>query len=299
MRVSELPIGRFPPLAVLPSNSSMLRVLVAMGRNRIRHIPLVNEEGRLDGMVSARGVVDFLGGKKYGEIVLSRFNGDVYRALEEVSVDAVRYNPPFVYRDADVREVIELMIDRGLGALAVVDDSLNVVGIVSERHVICLLADVSTHVKVKEIMTTEVIAASPMDTLQHCLKVMSDRHIRRLPLVSAGELRGIVTIKDVLSFLAREENILKLKSDKETVYSTPLFYLSSKPVITIEEEADVGVAVNYMKKHNIGALIVTRKGKITGVLTERDILTRLPRVKGVEIFLDEATKTMFGCRVSF
>ena len=274
-------------------------VLLAMGRNKVRHVPLVDEDGKLSGMVSARGVVDFLGGKRYDEIVVSRFGGDVYRALGDVSVDIISYDPPFVFNDSDVREVIELMVERGLGALAVVDKAHRVVGIVSERHVISLLADVDTHVKVKEIMTPEVVTASPMDTLQHCMRVMSERRIRRLPLVSSGELKGIVTVKDVLAYLSKEESLSKLKSDRDAVYSTPLVYLASKPVITVEAEADVGEAVNHMKKHGIGALVITRGGKITGVLTERDVLTRLPRVKGVEIFLDEAEKRIIGSRVSF
>jgi len=277
----------------------MISVLLAMGRHRVRHVPLIDEEGRLSGMVSARGVVDFLGGKRYDDIVLARFGGDVFRALESVSVDVVSYDPPFVYNDSDIREIIELMIEHGLGALAVVDRAQKVVGIVSERHVISLLADINTHVKVKEVMSPEVVVAPPMGTLQYCMRVMSERRIRRVPLVSSEELKGIVTIKDVLSYMSREETLSKLRSNKDAVYSTPLIYLASKPVLTIEEEADVGEAVSRMKRHGVGALVVTRGGKVSGILTERDVLTRLPRVKGVEIFLDETEKKIIGSRISF
>ncbi|MHB9302850.1 CBS domain-containing protein [Thermofilum pendens] len=300
MRVSELPVGRFPPLAVVPSSSRVLDVLVAMGRNRVRHVPLVDERGVLKGMVSARDLVDFLGGRRFRDVVEARFNGDVYKALEQTGVEFLKYDPPYVYTRSDLREVIELMVERGIGALAVVDEDLRVVGIVSERHVISLLANVETHVKVKEIMTSEVVYLSPMDSLFEGMRVMSERRIRRLPLVSGEELRGIVTIKDVLSYVSREDVLARLKEgSRSAVYDTPLVYISSKPVLAVEDDVDVGLAVSLMKKHGIGALVVTHDGKPRGIVTERDVLTRLPRVKGVEIFLDEATKTIFGGRVTF
>lgn len=271
-----------------------------MAAKRVRHCPLVDESGRLVGMVSARDLVDFLGGKRFREIVLERYGRDVFRALADTAAISLSYKPPFVYADSELREVVEEMLSKGVGALAVVDEENRLLGIVSERHVVSLFASIETHVKVKEVMTRDLVVLSPSDSLAECMRLMSEHRVRRVPLVSGGALKGIVTVKDVIGFLASESTLEALRAGRvDAVYSTPVAYFASKPVVTVSPEEDVGSAIQRMKEHGIGAVVVADGEKPLGILTERDLMSRLPRVKGVETFVDELRQVIYASRVSF
>ncbi len=300
MKVLELGVGRYPPALYLDRTARVLDVLLGMALRRVRHCPLVDDAGRLVGMVSARDIVDFLGGKRFNDIVVKGYGGDVYRALKEVDALALSYKPPFVYVDSDLREVVETMFYRGVGALAVVDRENKLVGLISERHMMLLFADAETHVKVKEIMTRDFVSLAPSDTVRRGLQLMSERRIRRIPLVAGGALQGIVTVKDIIGFLASEDSLKMMQAGHvEAVYETPLAYIASKPVVTVDPEDDVGKAIRRMKDRGIGAVMVSSGGKPVGILTERDVMTRLPQVKGVETFIDELRQKIYASRVSF
>lgn len=300
MKVFESRIGRYPPALYLYSEASLMDVFLGMASKRVRHCPLVDADGKLVGMISARDVVDFLGGRRFQEVVKGRFGGDVLSALRLTRALELSYKPPFVYLASDLREVIEIMLERGVGAIAVVDENKYLRGLISERHLVSLFANIETHVKVKEVMTGNFVGLTPSDTLERGMQVMSEYRVRRIPLVSGGVLYGIVTVKDILAFLSSEDSLKSLeKGAVEAVYQVPLSYIASRPVITVDPEEDVGRAISIMKAHNIGALMVTVNEKPVGIITERDIMSRLPRVKGVETFIDEIRQEIYASRVSF
>ncbi|QOJ78235.1 CBS domain-containing protein [Infirmifilum lucidum] len=300
MKVLELGVGRYPPALYLGIRARVLDVLLGMASRRVRHCPLVDDAGRLVSMVSARDLMDFLGGRRFNDIVVKGYGGDVYRALKEVDASALSYKPPFVYVDSDLREVVETMFYRGVGALAVVDRENKLVGLISERHMMLLFADAETHVKVKEIMTRNLVSLAPSDTVRRGLQLMSERRVRRIPLVAGGALHGIVTVKDIIGFLASEDSLKMMQAGHvEAVYETPLAYIASRPVVTVDPEDDVGRAIRHMKDRGIGAVMVSSGGKPVGILTERDVMTRLPQVKGVETFIDELRQKIYASRVSF
>jgi len=300
MKLFEIGVGRYPPALFLKPDSKLLEVLIGMASKRVRHCPLVDNDGKLVGMVSVRDLVDFLGGRRFKDIVVGTYSGDIYKALEETDALSLSYKPPFVYMDADLKDIVETMLYRGVGALAVVNRDGVLVGIISERHIISLFADVESHVKVKEIMTKPFASLTPSDNIRTGLQLMSERRVRRIPLIAGSELQGIVTVKDILGFLASDDVLKALRAgDVQRVYETPLAYIASRPVVTVSPEDDVGVAVKRMKERGIGAVVVSAEKKPVGILTERDIMTRLPQVKGVETFVDELQQKIYASRVTF
>jgi CBS domain-containing protein len=99
-----------------------------------------------------------------------------------------------------VAELIRQLSERNIGALPVVDDG-RVVGIVSERDVVRQLHSGGAGVlqmKAADIMTTEVAICSPSDDAADLARVMTERRFRHLPVVVDGELRGIVSIGDLV-----------------------------------------------------------------------------------------------------
>lgn len=103
--------------------------------------------------------------------------------------------------DASVAELLDLLADRGIGAVVVSDADGTVDGIVSERDVVRHLRG-STEplpaVPVGTIMTTEVATCRLDDDLETLARTMTERRVRHLPVVADGRLVGIVSIGDVV-----------------------------------------------------------------------------------------------------
>lgn len=101
---------------------------------------------------------------------------------------------------ASVYQALELMAEKDIGAVVVLDDEGALAGIFSERDYarkVILKGRASKNVTVGELMTSKVYVVPPDTTLQECLQVMTDRKIRHLPVLEEGRLAGVITIGDV------------------------------------------------------------------------------------------------------
>lgn len=105
-----------------------------------------------------------------------------------------------VTEDTTVAELLAGLAERNIGAMVVTEPD-GVAGIVSERDVVRGLhqrgVDLLT-APVSEIMTTVIATCAPEDFVEDLSGVMTDRRIRHVPVLADGELRGIVSIGDVV-----------------------------------------------------------------------------------------------------
>jgi len=111
-----------------------------------------------------------------------------------------------VSQDATVRDVLALLAEHNIGALVVTADGQAVAGIVSERDIVRCLhqsADAMDE-PVSSIMTPDVATSEPTASVDELMRLMTDRRIRHVPVVSAGRLAGIVSIGDVVKSRIRE-----------------------------------------------------------------------------------------------
>jgi CBS domain-containing protein len=110
-----------------------------------------------------------------------------------------------------VYHAIEVMADANIGAVLVTEED-RIVGICTERDYtrkIVLKGHDSRKTLVKEIMTEEMITVKPETTLEQCMALMTNYHIRHLPVVENGHLTGMVSIGDVVqSVIADKENLI-------------------------------------------------------------------------------------------
>ena len=100
-----------------------------------------------------------------------------------------------------LREVIDLLAARGVGAVVVADASMNVLGILSERDVVRVLARhgaAALDDPVSRHMTSKVTTVTRADTIDHVMQTMTEGRFRHVPVVEDGRLIGIVSIGDVV-----------------------------------------------------------------------------------------------------
>lgn len=114
-----------------------------------------------------------------------------------------------VTSDQTVLDALKLMAEKNIGAVLVVDDG-QLTGIFSERDYArkVILKDRSSgDTRIREVMTAQVITIEPEQRIEECMIIMSDRHIRHLPVVNNGELLGIISINDVVTAIIRDQKI--------------------------------------------------------------------------------------------
>ena len=112
--------------------------------------------------------------------------------------------------NATVLEAIKIMADKGVGALVVAEDE-KVIGIFSERDYtrkIALMERSSNSTLVADIMTSKVIYVSLNNTVEECLQLMTDRHLRHLPVLDNEKLVGFISIGDLVKAAMDDQRIL-------------------------------------------------------------------------------------------
>jgi CBS domain-containing protein len=105
--------------------------------------------------------------------------------------------------DATVFEAIQLMADKNVGALLVIEND-KLAGIISERDYtrkVMLKGKSSKTTAVREILSSHVIHVSPASTVEECMRLMTDHHFRHLPVLDGDTIAGIVSIGDLVNWI--------------------------------------------------------------------------------------------------
>ena len=103
--------------------------------------------------------------------------------------------------EASIGDAVDLLRQKGIGALVVSSDGAAVAGILSERDIVHALAERGAGLlalPVSALMTRHVFTCKPGDSIAELMAEMTERRIRHLPVVANGRLAGIVSIGDVV-----------------------------------------------------------------------------------------------------
>jgi CBS domain-containing protein len=109
---------------------------------------------------------------------------------------------------ATVFEAIQLLERKNIGALPVVEND-KLLGIFSERDYarkVALEGKTSHTTKVQDILTTNVATISPNETVEDAMRIMTDKHIRHLPVMEDDRLVGFVSIGDMVNWIISAQN---------------------------------------------------------------------------------------------
>ncbi len=117
--------------------------------------------------------------------------------------DAMARNPLSVRADATIQEAAAGTRDAGVGALPVVSDGEELVGIVTDRDIAlrAVAEGFGPETTVDRVMTKQLIVVEPSDEFEDALSLMRERQVRRLPVVEGERLVGIVAQADIAALV--------------------------------------------------------------------------------------------------
>jgi CBS domain-containing protein len=126
---------------------------------------------------------------------------------------------------------------------------------------------------VAEIMSREPYTLGPDDSLHDAAHLMSEHHIRHIPIVNGeGAVVGLVSHRDVL---AASGSKLFAPNDSDEARAAAYVALSSimsSPVQTVAESEELRAVATLLHRHKIGSLPVLRDGKLVGIVSASDFL---------------------------
>jgi CBS domain-containing protein len=124
--------------------------------------------------------------------------------------------------DSPASEALRIMAEHDIGALLVLDAE-RPVGIVTERDLVRKLALPGHNpatTPVSAIMTDRVLYVEPGQTLEECMALMTDKHVRHLPVIDDGRPLGIVSIRDIVADLIAEKSFI-IEQLEHYIYAIP------------------------------------------------------------------------------
>jgi len=263
------------------TKETVLNAAMLMKNRNFRHLPVIAESGKILGIISVQDIIDSL------NLTMSSFKtAEDVKASLQIPVELLMTVQPIAVEPGDgLREVIKKFSFHNVGALPVVNLLGVVEGIMTLRDLVSLMGTSSSpmNVQVSEIMNSNVTTAEPEATLGHAVELMSEKRVRRLPVVtSKGELSGVLTNKDVIRHIARIMN----GGTGSPGFERHISEFMTADVITIGADEDVRVAANQMTTFGVGGLVVDDlPSHKFGLVTERDLIRTLYSRRGVDFLM--------------
>jgi CBS domain-containing protein len=261
----------------IPPTMTIMGAVKTMVKYRFRRLP-VSDPGtnRLMGVVTVMDVVNFLGGGDKAQIIENKHRGNLLSAINE-EISSIMEEDVIVLHEGDsIDDVIKMMLRGNVSGFPIVNDENKVIGIVSERDFISLVANIITGKRVADFMSHDVVSVRPDTKIEDAARVMIINDFRRLPIVHEGVMIGVVTTSDIVNYLGSGEVFEKLVTgDMHEALGVPIKVIAREAPIIVEPDLDVGEAAELMIAREVNVLPVTVDGALTGIITERDLLNAL------------------------
>ena len=155
--------------------------------------------------------------------------------------------------------------------------------------------------KIKGFMTTDVVTASPDDTIKDVVKKLAENDISGIPIIDGERnILGMISEKDILTALKTESRSLslvfpsshalgmtfeeaisyrELKEAMEELQNSKVEKIMNRDVISIDENITITETASIMINNNINRIPIVKNGKLVGIITRGDIINALSKVK--------------------
>ncbi|HOQ19814.1 MAG TPA: CBS domain-containing protein [Methanothermobacter sp.] len=267
----------------IPPTISIKEAAEIMVKNKFRRLPITDPgTKKLLGIITSMDILDFLGGGDKSKILEEKYDDNFLAAINEPVRKIMTRNVKYTTLKDSITDAVEMMLKYNIGALPVVNHEKKLVGIVSERDFVFLMAGVLNDEIVADHMTENLITTTPGTPIEGASKIMVRNQFRRLPIVGEErktphpekeKLVGIVTSTDILEFLGSNRVFDTIKTNSaEEALNTPVSEIMEKKVVTINPTSTLGQLYEIMAEKGIGGVPVVEYGEILGIITESDLL---------------------------
>lgn len=109
--------------------------------------------------------------------------------------------------DVSVLSALQVMMDKNISALLVMEGT-DLKGIFTERDYarkIILMGKSSKETKIKDVMTSELKTVNPGTSIDLCMQIMTDQHVRHLPVKEGNQVVGMISIGDLVKFVIEDQ----------------------------------------------------------------------------------------------
>lgn len=160
--------------------------------------------------------------------------------------------------DESVQNVLREMASHDIGGVPVMDGNV-IVGMFTERDLVRLMAKMQYSGLVDSIMSTNLVTIDENADSLEASKLMTERKVRRLPIMREGKIVGIVTAADIVKGLTQGAE------------PKPVLQIGTKNPLVVRRLDTIMKAVKIMDEKRIGTLPVV-EDRLVGIITERDLI---------------------------
>jgi CBS domain-containing protein len=251
------------PVVTLNVTDHCRRAAELMKEHHIRHLPVLDEEIPVS-MVSERNLLSAIGW--WGNSPKDADTPISDRA-ERLPVAEIMATPLHCLpTNASLEKAARLMLHKKISAVPVVGQG-RLQGIITETDLLHCGTNESAwqQQKVKEHMTARVRSIPPQELIRTAWHLMRQKQIRHLVVMENGELRGILSDRDLLAGITWDA------AGPDGIQDHVRHIMTTR-VVTIGPEATLGEAAQCLIDGKIGALPVMEDGSLVGIITETDFL---------------------------
>jgi CBS domain-containing protein len=260
------------------------------GHKGLYRLTVVDDKRSVEGHFSVLGFLSYVAGKK----------GEVFKLRKKTTLEGLLNEPVMLFveetihklpHDITLEEVISYMMENKVGHIILVDNNNVLRGVFTEGPIIRRLPSKKYGISVSEIMSDDLIDLETGGSIRDAIDLMSGNRIRRLPVLDKEQPQAIVTPLDILTHISKEKYFAKALDQKKNLddfmnddISTMDCCWTKLPSF-LNPEDDIQKLIERIKlAETCGCLVMSKLNKIMGIVTERDLATKLPKIIGVKEF---------------
>ncbi|WP_405290022.1 CBS domain-containing protein [Methanobrevibacter sp.] len=255
-------------LITVDKDQNLSDALKLLRKHNVSRLPVTNNK-ELVGIISERDIANKLGSSKYESMPASRLH------ISSVMVKDVFTVP----QSMQLEEVAKLMLDNGIGSVPVMDDD-KMVGIVSKADFVTLATGIAfDKITVKEIMSKDLVSASPTDRLIHARRLMLESNVGRLPVLDDDKLVGMITSKDLMRAFIDFRKKVPEKYQKSQIKEVLVEDIMSHNPTYVSKDMSITEVSEIIMETGYNGLPVVEGDDVIGIITQTDILRLIEKLE--------------------
>lgn len=243
--------------------------IMTMRGTRIRHLPVVTDEGCVVGMLTDRDIR-----RAAASDVPSMATHELSYLLGELRVrEVMTPNVVSVQGTTPVEDAGQLFLQHKVGCLPVLQSQQRLDGILTVTDILrayIAQSETATPIGVREMMQTQLITATPTTSLGEVQRLMQQHNIRHVLVVSGRHLVGLITDRDLREAVPSPATTLTRGESAYRMESTPIKTCMTQDVVFVGPDITMIDAARVLVQRMIGCLPIVDNGTLVGVVTEID-----------------------------